>query len=56
MAKPKARKKKYVPMQGGKVPNQSTYRKELNPKQKKGAAHMEKRQKRLLKKKRRRMG
>jgi len=56
MRKPKTRKKKAVPMQGGKTPTQRAARRELDPKQKPGAAHMEKRQRRILKKKRRRVG
>ena len=49
--KPKTRRKKAVPMSTSKPVSQSRVRKELDPRQKPGAAHAEKRQKMLMKKK-----
>ncbi len=42
------RKRKVVPMKGGKSPSQSRVRRELDPTQKPGAGHYEKRARRIL--------
>lgn len=41
-------RKKVVPMKGAKTPSRSRIKRELDPKQKPGAAHMEKRARRIL--------